>query len=98
MQHGVIGVTLCNGEWRVEALLRLRLPVLLLVRLFQQFVLFVRDFVLAPETSQQPLFRLLGSPPADKQYVVLESGHGPPFTPWYKETLDWLDRYLGPVE
>jgi formylglycine-generating enzyme required for sulfatase activity/dienelactone hydrolase len=56
------------------------------------------DFVLPPETSQQPLFRLLGSPAADKRYVILESGHGLPFTPWFKETLDWLDHYLGPVK
>ncbi|HET6176003.1 MAG TPA: protein kinase, partial [Candidatus Sulfotelmatobacter sp.] len=56
------------------------------------------DFAAPLETSQQPLFRLLGAPAADKRQVVLESGHGLPFTPWFKETLDWLDHYLGPVE
>jgi eukaryotic-like serine/threonine-protein kinase len=49
------------------------------------------------ETCQQPFFRLLGSPPADKRQVLLESGHGLPYTPWFKETLDWLDHYLGRV-
>jgi formylglycine-generating enzyme required for sulfatase activity/dienelactone hydrolase/predicted Ser/Thr protein kinase len=56
------------------------------------------DFVVPVETSQQPLYRLLGTPPGDKRYVLLDSGHGLPFTPWFKETLDWLDHYLGPVK
>jgi serine/threonine protein kinase/dienelactone hydrolase len=49
------------------------------------------------EGCQQPFFRLLGTPSADKRHVLLESGHGLPYTPWFKETLDWLDRYLGRV-
>jgi formylglycine-generating enzyme required for sulfatase activity/dienelactone hydrolase len=56
------------------------------------------DFVLPLETSQLPLFRLLGTPPADKRHVLLDSGHGLPLTPWFKETLDWLDHYLGTVK
>jgi dienelactone hydrolase len=55
------------------------------------------DFGIPFETCQQPFFRLLGTPPADKRQVLLESGHGLPFTPWFKETLDWLDHYLGRV-
>jgi eukaryotic-like serine/threonine-protein kinase len=50
------------------------------------------------ETCQQPFFRLLGTPQADKRQVLLDSGHGMPFTPWFKETLDWLDHYLGRVK
>ena len=49
------------------------------------------------EGCQLPFFRLLGTPSSDKRHVLLESGHGLPFTPWFKETLDWLDRYLGRV-
>ncbi len=56
------------------------------------------DFAVPFETCQQPFFRLLGTPPPDKREVVLESGHGLPFTPWFKETLDWLDHYLGRVK
>ena len=56
------------------------------------------DFVIPFETCQQPLFRLLGTPPAEKRQVVLESGHDIPLTPLFKETLDWLDHYLGPVK
>jgi len=29
--------------------------------------------------------------------VLFESGHVPPFPDVVRETLDWLDRYLGPV-
>jgi formylglycine-generating enzyme required for sulfatase activity/dienelactone hydrolase len=56
------------------------------------------DYVLPLETSQEPLFRLLGTAPADKRHVVLESGHGLPPTPFFKGVLDWLDHYLGPVK
>jgi predicted esterase len=56
------------------------------------------DFVIPFETCQQPFFRLLGTPAADKRQVLLDSGHGLPFTPWFKETLDWLDHYLGRVK
>jgi len=56
------------------------------------------DFRMPFETCQEPFFRLLGTPPAEKRQVVLESGHGLPFTPWFKETLDWLDHYLGRVK
>jgi len=56
------------------------------------------DFMIPFETCQQPFFRLLGTPPADKRQVLLESGHGIPFTPFFKETLDWLDHYLGRVK
>jgi len=55
------------------------------------------DPMLTFKGCQQPLFRLLGTPSSDKRHVLLESGHGLPFTPWFKETLDWLDRYLGRV-
>jgi eukaryotic-like serine/threonine-protein kinase len=50
------------------------------------------------ETSQNPMFRLLGTPAADKRHVVYDSGHVPPREPSVKETLDWLDRYLGAVD
>jgi dienelactone hydrolase len=55
------------------------------------------DLMITIEGCQLPFFRLLGTPSSDKRHVLLESGHGLPFTPWFKETLDWLDRYLGRV-
>ena len=55
------------------------------------------DFMFPVQSSQIPLFHLLGVSSADKRHVILESGHVPPWQPVAKESLDWLDRYLGPV-
>jgi formylglycine-generating enzyme required for sulfatase activity/DNA-binding winged helix-turn-helix (wHTH) protein/dienelactone hydrolase len=55
------------------------------------------DFMFPVESSQIPLFHLLGVSNARKRHVILDSGHVPPWQPVAKETLDWLDRYLGPV-
>ena len=49
------------------------------------------------ETAQKPLFRLLGTPDADKKWIVYDGGHFVPRDALVKETLAWLDRYLGPV-
>jgi len=56
------------------------------------------DFDTPMNTSQLPLFRRLGTPPADKRNVQFDAGHVPPRNEMIKETLDWLDRYLGPVK
>ncbi len=50
------------------------------------------------ETAQRPLFELLGTPESDKVWHVYEGGHNVPRTVLISETLDWLDKYLGPVE
>jgi dienelactone hydrolase len=56
------------------------------------------DFVFPVETSQAPLFKLLGTPAEDKRHVIFEgAGHVPPRMELIREILDWLDRYLGPV-
>jgi eukaryotic-like serine/threonine-protein kinase len=55
------------------------------------------DFFFPPETSQRPLFELLGTPPADKKRLIFPGGHSVPRTEMIKESLLWLDHYLGPV-
>jgi cephalosporin-C deacetylase-like acetyl esterase len=51
-----------------------------------------------PETSQNPMFDDLGTAAADKQHVLFEMGHEAlPRPEGVRLTLDWLDRYLGPV-
>jgi dienelactone hydrolase len=55
------------------------------------------DFFFPAETSQRPMFELLGTPAADKKRLVYPGGHSVPRTEMIKESLDWLDRYLGPV-
>ena len=55
------------------------------------------DFFYPTATSQEPMFRFLGAPPDQKRRVVYETGHSIPRNELIKETLDWLDRYLGAV-
>jgi dienelactone hydrolase len=51
------------------------------------------------ELLQKPLFRLLGTPEKDKRHVLVDSGHGVGRSlDRVRETLNWLDRYLGPVD
>ena len=57
------------------------------------------DFTFPVQTAQDPLFRMLGTLPADKRHVILETPHDvtqdrPALV---KEVLSWLDRYLGRV-
>jgi hypothetical protein len=56
------------------------------------------DFIFPVETSQQPLFRFLGTKEPDKRYALFDSGHVPPRNDIIRETLNWLDTHLGPVK
>jgi serine/threonine protein kinase/dienelactone hydrolase len=49
------------------------------------------------ETSIKPMFDLLGTPDEHKELKLYETDHIPPMNDFIKETLAWLDRYLGPV-
>jgi dienelactone hydrolase len=69
---------------------RVRLPVLMLNGRY--------DLVFPLESSARPLFERLGTPPSDKVLRVYESDHGIPRTELVRESLAWLDKYLGPVE
>lgn len=76
-------------EDAVNFLPRITIPVLMLSgRLDSTFPL---------ETSQLPMYRLLGTPPADKKHLLWDGGHFLPRTMMVAECLTWLDRYLGPV-
>jgi eukaryotic-like serine/threonine-protein kinase len=55
------------------------------------------DHFFPTASSQEPLFRLLGSSPSEKRRVVFESGHLTPLNLMIKESLDWFDHYLGPA-
>ncbi|HXW94021.1 MAG TPA: protein kinase [Terriglobales bacterium] len=68
---------------------RVKAPVLMLNGRF--------DFIYPAPYSQEPLFRLLGTPQQHKRRVVYDTGHDLPTNEVIKETLNWLDRYLGPV-
>jgi hypothetical protein len=49
------------------------------------------------ETAQKPMFNLLGTPKSQKKMMIYASGHRVPPVEFIKETLGWLDTYLGPV-
>ena len=57
------------------------------------------DYGLPVETAQKPMFDLLAAAPRDKRHVLLDGGHVPyDWNEVYRETLAWLDQYLGPIE
>jgi eukaryotic-like serine/threonine-protein kinase len=47
------------------------------------------------EASARPFFDLIGTPAADKKLVIAPSGHFVPRDLLIRETLDWMDNYLG---
>jgi dienelactone hydrolase len=69
---------------------RVKQPVLLLSGRY--------DFFDPVETSQNPMFRLLGAPAQDKRHVLYNTSHAVPNNALIQETLAWYDRYLGAVE
>jgi len=58
------------------------------------------DFSFSLEKAQIPLFRMIGTPEADKRHVVLETPHDvtQQRTELVKEVFAWLDKYLGKVD
>ena len=56
-----------------------------------------RDFFFPSETSQRPMFELLGAPPDQKKRLTYSLGHSVPRSELVKEVLLWMDQYLGPV-
>jgi len=68
---------------------RVRVPTLILNGKYDTFF--------PPETSSRPLLELLGTPEADKRLVLYDTDHIPPRSEYIRESLAWLDRYLGPV-
>jgi len=59
------------------------------------------DLIFPLELGQKPYLHLLGTPPEHKRHVVLTGGHyiiGQQRSQVVREVLDWLDRYLGPVD
>ena len=70
---------------------RVTIPVLMLNGIF--------DAIEPVDAAQRPMFELLGTPEADKKWVRYELGHflQAQGNEVIREALDWLDKYLGPV-
>jgi predicted esterase len=57
------------------------------------------DFVFPYQIAQEPFFKMLGVPNEKKRHVRLAGGHIPTNRlEIIREVLDWLDRWLGPVQ
>jgi eukaryotic-like serine/threonine-protein kinase len=88
----VAGLTMERSRPEVDPvnfLPRIRIPVLMLNGKY--------DYYYPSETSQKPFFTFLGTPPDDKRWIMYDGGHDVPRTQLIRESLGWLDRYLGPV-
>jgi len=57
------------------------------------------DYCFSLDKAQNPMFKMLGTPAADKSHVVLDTPHDvtEQRSQLVKAVLDWLDRYLGQV-
>jgi serine/threonine protein kinase len=79
------------GADQADFVTRMKKPVLLVNGRY--------DFTFPLETSQNPFFNMLGTAPADKRHVVLDSSHDvtEQRSQLTKAVLDWLDHYLGRV-
>ena len=72
----------------VNALPRVRVPMLMFSGEFDPMV---------PAENARRYFDLLGTPATKKRHIVAVGGHFIPRDLLIRETLAWLDRYLGPV-
>lgn len=70
----------------VNALPRVRQPTLLLSGEFDSMI---------PVENARRYFSLIGTPPADTRHAIAIGGHFIPREVLIRESLDWLDRYLG---
>lgn len=73
----------------INSLPRVRVPTLMFSGEFDPIV---------PRENRERYFALIGTPTAQKRHVIAIGGHFVPRELVIRETLDWLDRYLGRVE
>jgi serine/threonine protein kinase/dienelactone hydrolase len=69
---------------------RIKIPVLMLNGRF--------DSIFPYETTVKPMFDLLGTPEMDKSLKLYDTDHFIPRNELIRESLGWLDKYLGPVK
>ena len=92
---GILAVGGMDGGRRPEAsqisyISRVKIPTLMLNGKF--------DMRFPYETKVKPMFDLLGTSPEHKELKLYETDHFIPRIEFIKETLRWLDKYLGPVK
>jgi len=55
------------------------------------------DFFFPIQTNQEPFYQMLGTKKDEKKHILYDTGHNIPRNELIKETLNWLDQYLGTV-
>ena len=78
-----------EGGNRINFAPRVRVPSLMLNGRY--------DLFFPVDVSQRFMFNLIGVRPADKRWIVYDTGHALPRQAKVNETLEWLARYLGTV-
>jgi dienelactone hydrolase len=68
---------------------RVKIPVLMLNGKY--------DMIFPLETNVKPMFDLLGTPDEHKVLKIYDTDHFVPKNEMIKESLNWLDKYFGPV-
>jgi eukaryotic-like serine/threonine-protein kinase len=74
----------------INFITRIRIPVLMINGEYDQFF--------PVETSQKPMYELFGTPREHKIQFIYKASHSVPNILVAKQSLEWLDRYLGPVK
>ena len=87
---GGFGPSALPQAHQVNYVIRVKTPTLMLNGRY--------DTILNVESGIKAMFDLLGAPAEDKRLVICETDHIPPRNEYIKETLAWLDKYLGPVK
>ncbi len=75
---------------QINYVTRVRVPTLMLNGRYDT----IFDF----DTKAKSMFDLLGTPAEDKRLLAYETDHIPPKAEYVKETISWLNTYLGPVQ
>lgn len=90
LYNGGIGAGLRPEVEQINYVTRVKIPTLMVNGKY--------DMIIPYEKSAKPMFDLLGTPKENKEQKLYDSDHSIPRNELIKETLNWLDRYLGPVK
>ena len=75
---------------QINFVTRVRIPTLMLNGKYDPFFSYQNNIL--------PMYELLGTPAKDKKLNAYETDHYIPYKDLVKETLEWLDKYLGPAK
>jgi eukaryotic-like serine/threonine-protein kinase len=87
---GFIGRATRPEAYPLNYVTRVRTPTLMLNGRY--------DSTFGLEAGIKPMFDLLGTPAEHKRLILYDTDHIPPRNEFVKETLAWLDKYLGPAK